>query len=106
MTVRMGFLQAMFKLSGRETIVLYRMESSEGSLRPRNPGTVLVSASFRRDIVEEMSGLADPNRTVALYRQAVPIHRIFMTYMEAEAMNHPYREAEVVLLADPNNQAF
>jgi hypothetical protein len=29
-----------------------------------------------------------------------------MAYLETEAMNHPYREAEAVLLVDPNNQAF
>jgi hypothetical protein len=29
-----------------------------------------------------------------------------MTYLETEAMNHPYPEAEAVLLAEPTNQAF
>jgi hypothetical protein len=58
------------------------------------------------DIVQEMSGWEDPKRTVAIYRQAVPIHRVLMTYLETEAMNHPFREAEAVLLADSNNQAF
>ena len=29
-----------------------------------------------------------------------------MTYLETEAMNHPFREAEAVLLADPINEAF
>jgi hypothetical protein len=29
-----------------------------------------------------------------------------MTCLETEAMNHPYREAEAVLLADPSNLAF
>ena len=59
--VRMGFVQAIFERCGRESIVLYRMESCEGSLRPRPSGTALVSASFRMDIVGEMSGWADPN---------------------------------------------
>jgi hypothetical protein len=104
--VRMGFVQAIFERCGRESIVSYRMESCEGPPRPRRSGTALVSASFRMDIVQEMSGWADPKRTVAIYRQAVPIRRVLMTYLETEAMNHPYREAEAVLLADPNNQAF
>lgn len=104
--VRMGFVQAMFERCGRERILLYRMESCEGPLRPRRGGTVLVSASFRMDIVQEMSGWADPERTVAIYRQAVPIRRILMTYLETEAMNRPYREAEAVLLVEPENQAF
>jgi hypothetical protein len=103
---RMGFVQAMFELAGRETVLLYRMESCEGPLRRRQMETALVSASFRMDIVQEMSGWADPRRTVAIYRQAVPISRVLMTYLGTEAMNHPYREAEAVLLADPTNQAF
>ncbi|MGE4055790.1 MAG: hypothetical protein AB7F99_13410, partial [Vicinamibacterales bacterium] len=61
---------------------------------------------FRMDIVQEMSGWTDSRRTVAIYRQAVPIQRIVMTYLETEAMNHPYREAEAVLLTEPGNHAF
>lgn len=104
--VRMGLVQAMLARCNRDRVVLYRMESCEGRLRPRQPGSVLVSASFRMDIVQEMSGWADHKRTIAIYRQAVPIQRILMTYLETEAMNHPFREAEAVLLADPENQAF
>ena len=104
---RMGFVQAMFERAGQSHVVLYRMESCEGPLRRRRTGeTALVSASFRMDIVQEMSGWADPKRTVAIYRQTVPVERVLMTYLETEAMNHPYREAEAVLLADPTNQAF
>jgi len=54
--LRMGLVQAIFQLCGLDHVVLYRMESCEGPLRPRNTGTVLVSASFRLDIVKEMSG--------------------------------------------------
>jgi hypothetical protein len=32
--------------------------------------------------------------------------KVVMAYLETEAMNHPYREAEAVLLADPSNLAF
>jgi hypothetical protein len=102
----MGLVQAMLHRSGLESIVLYRMESCDGPLQPRRPFNTLVSASFRMDIIQEMSGWADPGRTVAIYRQAVPIERVVMTYLETEAMNHPYKEAEAVLLADPSNQAF
>jgi hypothetical protein len=104
---RMGFVQAVFEPAGQRHVILYRMESSEGPLRRRRVGeTALVSASFRMDIVQEMSGWADSKRAVAIYRQAVPVERVLMTYLETEAMNHPYREAEAVLLADSTNQAF
>jgi hypothetical protein len=104
---RMGFVQAVFERAGQRQVVLYRMESCEGPLRRRRSGeTALVSASFRMDIVQEMSGWAEPKRTVAIYRQAVPVERVLMTYLETEAMNHPFREGEAVLLADPTNLAF
>ena len=103
---RMGWMQALLRRCGRESIDLYRMESCDGPLQPRRRETALVSASLRMDIVQEMSGWADSQRTVALYRQAVPVERVFMTYLETEAMNQPFREAEAVLLADPSNQAF
>jgi hypothetical protein len=104
---RMGFVQAMFDRAAQSHVVLYRMESCAGPLRRRRSGeSALVSASFRMDIVQEMSGWADPKRTVAIYRQAVPVERILMTYLETEAMNSPFREAEAVLLADPANHAF
>src|SRR5688572_7317982 len=104
---RMGFIQAMFERAGQSHVVLYRMESCEGPLRRRRSGeSALVSASFRMDIVQEMSGWTDSKRTVVIYRQAVPVERVLMTYLETEAMNHPFREAEAVLLADPTNHAF
>jgi hypothetical protein len=46
------------------------------------------------------------SRAVAIYRQAVPVERVLMTYLETEAMNHHFREGEAVLLTDPTNQAF
>jgi hypothetical protein len=104
--VRMGFVQAVFQRCGFKSVVLYRMESCDGPLHSRRSGTVLTSASFRMDIVQEMSGWSDPNRTVAIYRQAVPIQRLLMTYLETEAMNRPFREAEAILLSDPGNAAF
>ena len=34
------------------------------------------------------------------------IERVLMTHLETEALNHPFREAEAVLIADPTNPAF
>jgi hypothetical protein len=37
-------------------------------------------------------------RTVATYRQMVPIDRLFMTHLETRQFNHPFRESEAVLI--------
>jgi hypothetical protein len=104
--VRMGFVQALFQACGVDSVVLYRAESAETGLRARDVGGAIISASFRMDIVQEMAGWVDSRRTVALYRQAVPIERVLMTYLETGAMNRTFREAEAVLLAAPTNLAF
>lgn len=41
-----------------------------------------------------------------LYRQPVPIERVFMTYFETAQMNRQFEEAEVVLFWDANNPLF
>ena len=41
-----------------------------------------------------------------LWRQATPLDRVLMTFLETAALNAPYREAEAILVADPGNRAF
>jgi hypothetical protein len=44
--------------------------------------------------------------TAVLWRQAVPITRLLMTFLETRKMNGRFHEAEAVLIADPDNRAF
>jgi len=41
-----------------------------------------------------------------LMRQVVPIERVFMTFLETEAMNRQFHEAEAVLLHEEGNPLF
>lgn len=41
--------------------------------------------------------------TRVLVRAAVPVNRVFMTYLETAAMNRHFLEAEAVLLAQPGD---
>jgi hypothetical protein len=48
-----------------------------------------------------------PTTNVAvLVRQQVQVSRLFMTFIETQAMNEHYREAEAVLIGEPKNLAF
>ena len=47
-----------------------------------------------------------PTATRALYRQSVPVERLFMTYHETAPMNDRFKEAEAVLLYDGGNATF
>jgi hypothetical protein len=102
---RLGFVSAMLARAGRMHVTLYRGVSTEGPLKPPANDT-FVSASFSLDVARSHFDSGSPAATRALYRQSVPVERVFMTYLETAAMNRQFHEAEAVLLFDPGNAAF
>lgn len=103
--VRLAFIRALAAELGIETFTLYRGVSSAGPLRgPRNE--TFVSATFSRTVAESLAGARGPAGAGRLMRQAVPIERIFMTYLETIHMNRQFREAEAILFFDEGNEAF
>lgn len=44
--------------------------------------------------------------TAVLLRQRLPLFRLFMTFLETASLNDRFREAEAILIADPDNRAF
>ncbi|MFQ5947302.1 MAG: hypothetical protein ACE5KX_00395 [Acidimicrobiia bacterium] len=102
---RMGFVQEVFAWAGYDRVVLYRAMTGEGPLRPARPQS-FVSATFSRQVAESLFDARKDTNTAVMWRQAVPLDRLFMTYIETEQMNRRFKEAEAVLLADPDNSAF
>jgi hypothetical protein len=52
-------------------------------------------------------GLPPPSLGVgAMWRQAPPLERLFMSFLETRAMNGKFHEAEVVLIGEPANAVF
>jgi hypothetical protein len=80
---RMGFVQELY--GGPVTVF-------RGSREPETAS--FVSASFSRAVAQE--NVAGRPGRVREWR--VPAERVFMTFLETEAMNRRYREAEAVLL--------
>jgi hypothetical protein len=101
---RMAFVQELFARSGYPAPVLYRGLSTEGPLKPRTARS-FVAATFSMDVALSLFG-APSERTGAMWRQAVPVERLFMTYLETRQMNRPFREAAAVMIEDPDNMAF
>jgi len=102
---RIGFLRAVFSLAGIERVVLYRGLSFERPPEVRTTPTLL-SGTFHRKVAEAW---LDPDPTafaVTMMRQPVPVERLFMTYLETEAMNSQFREGEAVLLDHPRGPLF
>lgn len=102
---RLAFLREVFGRRGRSSVVLYRSLSCCGAPEPpRN--TTFVSATFDFEVARSFLAEVDPSRTGVLYRQVVPVERLFMTYLETAEMNRQFQEAEAVLLWDARNAIF
>lgn len=104
MVSRLGFVRAMFEKAGTRTLLLYRGISFEGQPEDRNKTFVSTSLDF--EIARSCFGKDDAAEAGILYRQSVPVDRVFMSCLETDQMNRHFRESEVVLLADPANRVF
>lgn len=102
---RLAFVAALFQRAGYDRVPLYRGVSTEPPMEPADNRT-FVSATFSRAVATSHFDSGSALATRALYHQAVPIERLFMTYYETAQMNEPFREAEAVLLFDPENPLF
>jgi hypothetical protein len=92
---RAGFTQALWQGTHPPLPLVYRGMSYSGQLEQRN--TALVSATFARDVAQAHFK-ASRREVGVLYQRELPIDRLFMTFIETEAMNERYREAEAVLI--------
>lgn len=102
---RLGFVHAFLAAAGRDRVVLYRgFSTEEPFLAPRNH--TFVSASFSEEVARSHYAAAPGEANRFLASQLVPVERVFMTYLETEAMNRAYKEAEAVLLYDETNPVF
>jgi hypothetical protein len=102
---RLAFVQELLAAAGRETVTLYRGAAVDGPLPEPRPRS-LVSATFSRAVAEEHFAGGPATQVAVLWRQAVPLARVLMTFVETAAMNERYREAEAVLVGEPGNRAF
>jgi hypothetical protein len=102
---RLGFVQEVWSLLGSDMLTLYRAAAVDGPL-PAPSRSSLISATFSRDVAEAHFQGGPTTQTAVIWRQRLPIHRVFMTFLETTALARRFLEAEAVLIADPSNQAF
>jgi hypothetical protein len=103
--VRAAFVQEVWSQLGRPAVTLYRGAAADGPLPTPHPGS-FVSATFAKEVAEAHFQGGRTTQVAVLWRQVVPIARLFMTFLETAAMNQHYEEAEAILFADPANRAF
>ena len=102
---RLAFVHELFAAAGTDTVTLYRGAAADGPRLSRRPVS-FVSATFSSQVAAEHFEGGLSTRTAVLWRQEVLLDRLFMTFVETRALGGRFREAEAVLLADPENHAF
>jgi hypothetical protein len=102
---RLAFTQELLLGLGANDLELYRASASDRPLRTPQPSS-FVSATFSRTVAEAHFAGGPSTRAAVLFRQALPIDRVLMSFLETEAMNERFQEAEAVLICDPGNYAF
>lgn len=102
---RLAFTHALWLSLDRCELTLYRAAATDGAFQPLRPAT-LISATFSREVADSHFQGGPATRVAVLWRQRVPVERALMTFLETQAMNQRFHEAEAVLLADPSNGAF
>jgi hypothetical protein len=102
---RMAVAQELWSAWGYRKVTLYRGAAVDGALPARSPSS-FVSATFSRQVATAHFDGGARTETAVLWRQEVPITRLVMTFLETDAMNRRFHEAESILIADPGNLAF
>lgn len=93
---RLAFIRALFSLLAIEDVPLYRGMCSEFDWRASKK--TFVSFTFNDTIAKSFSGFEDDQfRNAYFVKSAVPISKIFMTYLETSQMNERYKESEALL---------
>lgn len=95
---RAAFTQALWQRASRPGLMIYRGIGLPDGTALATRATGLVSASFSRAIAESHFD-APRAGTAALLRRPLPADRLFMSFLETEAMNKHYLEADAVLFA-------
>lgn len=102
---RLAFVREIFTHQGHATVILYRGSSFDGQPQHRrNPG--FLSTTFSLEVATSLFSGRDHSNTGILKRQPVSIERVFMSYLETAQMNQQFKEAEAILLFDPENAIF
>ncbi len=102
---RLAFVQELWSSWKHETVTLYRGAAVDGPLPAREQAS-FVSATFSSEVAAEHFEGGPTTQTAVMWRQRVPVGRLFMTFVETSEMNGRFNEAEALLIGDPANHAF
>ncbi|MGH2850768.1 MAG: hypothetical protein ACRDLP_09150 [Solirubrobacteraceae bacterium] len=99
LVTRLAFSAELWTRLRGEHVTLYRGAATDAPPPPRAPASFL-SATFSREVALAHFEGGPTTTTAALWRASIPVDRLLMTFLETEAMNSRFREAEAVLIGD------
>ncbi|HTV11367.1 MAG TPA: hypothetical protein VME20_05830 [Acidimicrobiales bacterium] len=105
LTWRLALVQELWRSFGGEGLACYRGTASETPIEGGTKGS-FVSATMSRAVAQAHFDGGPTTGFGAMWRQTLPLERLFMSFLETRAMNTKFREAEVVLIGDPANTVF
>ncbi len=105
LVARLAFTQELWSALCPRSVQLYRGMAADGPLGKPPPAS-FVSATFSREVATAHFEGGPTTKAAVLWRQEIPVNRLVMTFLETPEMNRSFKEAEAVLLADPNALTF
>jgi hypothetical protein len=103
--MRLAFMGALWAAWGIGTATLYRATATQGPLEHRRGGS-FISATFSAEVAEAHFRGGPSTAAAVMWRQDVPVERVFMSFLETPAYNGQFLEAEAVLIGDPEATTF
>ena len=102
---RLGFMWALWARWEIQRVTLFRAAAAEGPIEPNRPSS-WTSATFSREVAEAHFEGGPRTIAAAMWRQRVPVERVFMSFLETPALNERFLEAEAILLGDRSGSSF
>ena len=97
LVTRLAFSAELWTRLGGEHVTLYRGAATDAPAPARAPASFL-SATFSREVALAHFEGGPTTTTAALWRASIPVNRLLMTFLETEAMNRHFKEAEAVVI--------
>ena len=103
--IRLALARELWSSWGSDAVTLYRGAAVDRELRSDRQAS-FISATFSKIVAEDHFAGGPATQTAVIWRQKVPVARLLMTFVETAALNGRFKEAEALLIGDPENRAF
>ena len=105
---RLAFIRAYFHLLGIKEVTLYRGMATEWEWGKRPSSQTFVSFTFSLKLARAHCNFSRDSgeKHSYLLKRTFPVEDLFMTYLETDAMNKQYKEAEALVLYHEKDSIF